>query len=265
LRTLGLLVAVALTTGAEASAWSLAAHHEVTQKAIDALPGALKTFYKKHRLEMPTLAPDARNPEHSQDRRFAIDRVVPFPFRSLPKTEADFQTRFGDDGKKLGRLPWMIRESYDKLVAAYKTGEKDTILKESDALASLLADLHNPMALTDNADGQKTDQPGLWVRFTERLPGRASNLGLDADAAHLIDDPTAQVFAVVTGSYVWIDNILYADDLARRYDAAYSGVYYEAFDERAGKILRERLGWAARNIASFWYTAWTAAGKPELR
>lgn len=264
MRTLALFVLIAVP-GTEARAWSAAAHHEVAHKAIDALPGALKGFYKRHRLEMPSLSPEARSTEHGQDRRFAVDRVAPFPFRNLPRTEADFVARFGEDGKNLGRLPWLIRESYDKLVAAYKGGEKDVILKESDTLAGLLADLHNPLALTDNADGQKTDQPGLWVRFSERFPGRASSLGLDADAAHLIDDPTGQVFAIVSGSYIWIDNILHADDLARRYDPAYTGVYYEALDERAGKTLRERLGWAARNVASYWYTAWTAAGRPELR
>ena len=33
-----------------------------------------------------------------------------------------------------------------------------------------MTDLHNPLALTDNADGQKTGQHGLWVRFTLKLP-----------------------------------------------------------------------------------------------
>ena len=33
-----------------------------------------------------------------------------------------------------------------------------------------MADLHNPLALTDNVDGQKTGQHGLWVRFSSKLP-----------------------------------------------------------------------------------------------
>jgi hypothetical protein len=248
----------------EAGAWNVSAHREVTDKAVDVLPGALKSFYKKHRLEMPTLSPGARSTDDGLERRFAIDRLVPFPFHHLPRTEAEFDAKFGEEGRKIGRLPWLIKESYDRLVAAYKGGDKDTILKESDALAAYMADLHNPLALTDNADGQKSDQPGLWVRFSDRLPSRAG-LGLSADGAHLIDDPMDQIFSIVTGGYVWVDNILYADELAHRYDASYTGVYYEGFEERAGKILRERLGWAARNSASFWYTAWTAAGRPELR
>ena len=53
---------------------------------------------------------------------------------------------------------------------AFKSGDKVRILAESDTLAGLVADLHNPLALTENADGQKTDQHGLWVRFSARLP-----------------------------------------------------------------------------------------------
>jgi hypothetical protein len=93
----------------------------------------------------------------------------------------------------------------------------------------------------------------------------ASNTGLDGDTAHLIDDPKGYVFSILLSSYIWIDNILYADEIAHRPDPGYGGVYYEGLDDRAGKILRERLSWAARNTASYWYTAWTAAGRPELK
>jgi len=36
------------------------------------------------------------------------------------------------------------------------------------------------------------------------------------------------------------------------------------FARRAGPILRERLSHAAEDSGSYWYTAWTAAGRPEL-
>jgi hypothetical protein len=34
---------------------------------------------------------------------------------------------------------------------------------------------------------------------------------------------------------------------------------------RLGPILRERLSSAAEDAGSYWYTAWTAAGRPALR
>ena len=214
---------------------------------------------------MPGLSPEARSSEHGLERRFAIDRITPFPFRDLPRTEADFTARFGDDAKTIGRLPWLAHESYERLVTAFKGGDKGVLLKESDTLSDLLADLHNPLALSDNADGQKAGQHGLWVRFTDRFPSRVHSLGLKADGAHLIDDPAGYLYSIVNGTYIWLDNVLYADDLAHRQDPAYGGVYYETLDERAGRILIERLSWAARDVASYWYTAWTAAGRPEMK
>ena len=32
-----------------------------------------------------------------------------------------------------------------------------------------------------------------------------------------------------------------------------------------GPILRDRLSQAAGDVGSYWYTAWTAAGRPELK
>jgi hypothetical protein len=250
---------------APALAWGPATHTQVLQEATNALPGALKGFYQHHRLEIPSLSPSVRPAPEGPERRFAVDRLLPFPFRELPHKEDEVIKRFGDEAKGVGRLPWLIQESYPKLVAAYRDNDKEAILRESDTLAGLITDLHNPLALTDNADGQKSGQPGLWTRFAEKFPARSAHIKFGADGAYLIDDPATYVFSIVASTYVWLDNVLYADEQARRQDPSYGGVYYESMDRHAGTILRDRLSWAARDVASYWYTAWIAAGKPELR
>jgi hypothetical protein len=40
-------------------------------------------------------------------------------------------------------------------VEAFRAKDKARILAESDTLATLVTDLHNPLALTDNTDGQE--------------------------------------------------------------------------------------------------------------
>jgi hypothetical protein len=262
-------MAVAVALGiplapASAWAWGPATHTQVMQEATGVLPGALKGFYQRHKLEVPSLSPNVRPAPEGPERRFAIDRLAPFPFREIPRKESDFDSHFGDDAKGVGRLPWLIQESYPKLVAAFRENDKEVILQESDTLAALITDLHNPLALTDNADGQKTGQPGLWTRFAEKFPAR-SHVKFGADGAYLIDDPATYVFSIVASTYVWLDNVLYADEQARRQDPSYGGVYYESMDRHAGSILRDRLSWASRDVASYWYTAWITAGKPELR
>jgi hypothetical protein len=90
------------------------------------------------------------------------------------------------------------------------------------------------------------------------------DLKLRSDAANFLDKPQEYVFSVMLETYVWADNILYLDALAARGKSGYSEYYFDDFARRAGPILRERLSHAAEDTASYWYTAWTAAGRPEV-
>ena len=270
-RTAALALIVLLSTPS-AQAWSPNVHELVTGRAVDTLPKPLKAFYKAHRLEMPSVAPvveedeEEKPPaEEGQDRRFAADILDPFPFTDLPHSEAELKERFPDKADKVGRLPWLVQDSYGRLVEAFKAKDKARILAESDALAALVADLNNPLALTENFDGQKTSQHGLWIRFAAKFPETlGKRLELNPDAARYLDDPRGYVFSVISRSYVWVDNILYADELAHRGKSGYSEIYFEALRLRAEARLKERLSDAAEDAGSYWYTAWTAAGRPEL-
>jgi hypothetical protein len=248
------------------AAFGPVAEQAILLQAIETLPKQLKPFYKEHRLEMPTLSPEATAAEKTPDRRFAIDRLMPFPFADLPRSEAEMKKRFGDPGGEIGRLPWLVQESYARLALAFKSRDKTKILEESDALASLVAEIHNPLALTDNGDGQKTGQHGLWIRFSQRLPeAMEKKLNLNPDAAIYLDDPKEYVFSMIGASYVWLDNILYLEELAKRGKGGYTEAYYEDLARRAGPVLRERLSHAAEDVGSYWYTAWTAGGRPEVK
>jgi hypothetical protein len=74
------------------------------------------------------------------------------------------------------------------------------------------------------------------------------------------------VFSIMLGSYVWLDNIEYLEELARRGKTGYGDPYYEDLARRVGPILRQQvLAPAAEDAGSYWYTAWTVAGRPELK
>ena len=249
-----------------AGAWGPAAHERVTTEANDTLPKGLRTFYKAHRLEMPSLSVESAATEDAPERRFAVDRLVPFPFADVPRTEAALKEKFGEEAGKAGRLPWLIHESYVKLVEAFKSGDKARILADSDELSGYVSDMSNPLALTDNYDGQKTGQHGLWTRFGIRLhDAMDKRVKLGPEAARFLDDPNAHVFSMATASYIWLDNLLYEEELARRGQSGFGELYYEAFERRAGPILKARLEQAATDVGSYWFTAWTAAGRPELK
>jgi hypothetical protein len=268
-RTWPLIVAVIVGALAPPSvlAWGPTVHQRVTSEAIDTLPKGLKPFYKAHRLEIPSLAVDQPPPEEEgTERRFTLDRFLPFPFADVPHTEAAMKAKYGDEAAKAGRLPWLIGDSYARLVEAFKSGDKGKILTESDVLSGYVADLHNPLALTENADGQKTGQHGLWVRFSVKLPeAMDKKLNFGGQAARLVDDPKAYVFSMITSTYIWLDNLLYDEDLARRGQSGYTDIYYDTLIEKAGPLLKDRLVDATTDVGSYWYTAWTAAGRPELK
>jgi len=134
-------------------------------------------------------------------------------------------------------------------------------------LAGLIVDLRSPLNLTDNFDGQRTGQHGLWVRIVEKLPQAVGkDLKLSPDAANYLDNPKEYVFSIMLGSYVWLDNILYLEELARRGKTGYGDPYFEDLARKVGPILRQQvLSPAAEDAGSYWYTAWTVAGRPDLK
>lgn len=259
-----LLVALGVLGAVPAWGWGPVAQRAVAGKAIDTLPKGLREFYRDHRYELPTLALEGKPPEETPEQRFAVDKLLPFPFAELPGDEAGFKARYPD--AEVGRLPWLIQENYARLVAAFKSGEKAAILSESDTLAALVAQMSNPLALSENADGQKTGQHGLWMRFSVRLPeAMEKRLKFDAEAARYLDDPKRYPIAMLQSGYIWLDNLLYEEDLARRGQSGFTETYYEAFELRAAGLLKARLSQAAADVGSYWYTAWSAAGRPALK
>ncbi|MEO5762643.1 MAG: hypothetical protein ABIR28_10070 [Vicinamibacteria bacterium] len=245
-------------------AWSDAVYRLVLRKAIDTLPKGEKKYFEDHRFELPSLVPDEDPPIRPDSRRFAIDLLGAFPFADIPRTEEGVKAK--TDPRLVGNLPFLLLEAHTRLVAAFKSGDKEKILTAADAVAILAADLNNPLGLSENFDGQKTDQPGLSKRFTAQLPeGMEGRLKISPEAARLLDNPRDYVFGTMVKNHVWVDNILYLDSLAKRGKSSYGAPYLEAFELRTGRLLGEFLSDAAADVGSFWYTAWTEAGRPELR
>ncbi len=242
------------------------AYVRTVEAAIDTLPGQLKPFYHAHRAEMPSLGLEPEFPPRSPERRFQLDRLLAFPFHELPHSEAAVAAKYGEKANGIGRLPWLVQESYARLVEAMKAQDKQKILRESDTIAGLMVDLNTPVNLTENFDGQLTGQHGLSVRITDKLPqALGSKLKLSPDAARYLDAPKDYVFEVIEASYIWLDNILYLEALAKRGKSAYGDIYFEDLARRLAPIEKERLSHAAEDAGSYWYTAWTVAGRPALK
>lgn len=260
---LSLFLLVVLLPGST-FAWSDAVYRLVVRKAIDTLPKAQKKYFEDHRYELPSLVPDEDPPVRPDGRRFSLESFGVFPFADIPRTAEAAKAKA--DPALVGSLPFLLIGAQARLVEAFKSGDKEKILEAADAVAILATDLNNPLALSLNFDGQKTEQQGLSKRFTSQLAeGMEGRLKLNPEAARLLEDPKDYVFGSMTRNHVWVDNILYADRLAYRGKSSYGGAYFEALELRTGRLLSEILSNAAADVGSFWYTAWTEAGRPALR
>jgi hypothetical protein len=247
----------------EAQAWDEAAARMFVEKAIDALPKQMKKFYEQ-RSEL--LLQQILDPVQMENRLlFEMDRLGEFPFIDIPETRESAVRKYGETLEEAGDLPWRIVETYEKLIEAFQNMDIAAIETLSAEVAFQIGELHNPVNVSQYGDGEPIDQHGLRERFDERLlEVYGGKLDFDTPTSIYLDRPTEYVFNIARRAYIWVDNILLHDYIARQGVASYDRFYYEGLWLRASVIINQMMQSLSRDAASFWYTAWVKAGKPEL-
>jgi hypothetical protein len=205
----------------------------------------------------------------------------------MPQTLKEAKAKFGDStiGKE-GSLPWQIEEMTEKLTKAFKDKNKSEILYIAADLAHYLGDATQPLHTSNNYDGQLTGQKGIHSFFESHLPqsfGEAYNF--HTGDAHFIKDINAETWAIITHTHSLLDSVLQAEKAAEqavpadkqfakdaggqvkknRYNQQiHSEEFAAAFHKQLNGIIERQLRAAADAAASYWYTAWVNAGKPDL-
>jgi len=267
-----LLVFAAWTLAATAAhAWGPESHRLMAGKAIEALPPELRAFYEANRqtITQNTNAPAdlaARNPAERRNQFIYLDHYGRFPFDSLPRSYTQAvrkQTKRVLDAN--GLLPWQIGVYSAKLTEAFKNRNWEEVKQISAALAFYVSEAHDPFATTENFDGHLSNQTGADVRFSTRLPERFSSFFFlrPNDAEH-ISDPTDRAFEICLSAHTWIQNLLLAERRARRGLVDYTDEFYDRYYNQAGAILIRQMSDASTDVASYWLTAWSNAGRPPL-
>ena len=66
---------------------------------------------------------------------------------------------------------------------------------------------------------------------------------------------------MITATYIWLDNLLYVEELAKpAANPATPSSTTTCSREKLGPLMKGRLEEATTDAGSYWYTAWTAAG-----
>ena len=269
------------------SSWGFFAHKRINRIAVFTLPKAMAGFYQANIefINEHAVDPDKRRyvdsleaPRHFLD----IDHYGKRPFMKMPVKWKEAAKKYSEDTlKKYGTVPWEIQYQYYRLVDAFKAHDTTDILKTSANLGHYIADAHVPLHLTQNYDGQLTNQQGIHALWESRLPELFSDkYNYNVGKARYIENPLNEAFKICRASFAGVDSVLRFErminkstpankkyEMVRRsnknvkdYSVAYSQAYHSALKGMVARRMRS----AILEIGSFWYSAWVDAGQPDL-
>jgi len=204
------------------------------------------------------------------------------PFARIPQRWNDAVVKYSEDTlNKHGTVPWTIQRNYYWLVEAFKNHDTTRILTTSANLAHYIADAHVPLHLTENYNGQLTNQTGLHALWETRLPELfGSSYNYNAGKAKYIENPLAEAFKICHTSFNEVDSVLRLQRIlnkqfpiskrmvrvkrGNRYVMDYSVAYSQAYQKLLRGMVQRRMRMAIASVGSYWYSAWVDAGQPDL-
>ena len=257
-----------------------------------ALPKPLQTFFYNHIdfITEESTVPDLRKfviNDKNESPRHYFDMENFGSKDSFPKTMEAAKKKY--DEKFLsqnGILPWYIQDMMAKLTVAFKEKRRTEILFLAADLGHYIADAHMPLHTSDNHDGQKTDQKGIHSLWESRLPELfVKNYKFSVPQAAYIENVSQATWDIILNTHSLVEPLLAVDKSLRTtatkeqiyvlddkgeiaknkyngpiYSDAYATKLHVALDGMVEKQMKK----AITATASFWYTAWVNAGKPDL-
>jgi len=183
----------------------------------------------------------------------------------IPQTLDSCESMYGADFvEDNGYLPWATRTSYDSLVACLASLNWDRAKYFAADLGHYVADGHMPLHLTNNYDGQLSNNKGIHYRYEiemiDYFNGEIDYTGWPAEA---IDDVNQYIFDYIYKNYPYKDSILIADNSAKiAYPGSYSFNYYSVLWDNTRDLTVMMFRNASHALAELLYTAWIEAGRP---
>lgn len=272
--------------------WGVIGHERINRAAVMALPKPLQTFFYNHIdfITQESTVPDLRRnvlndkmepPRHYFDMENFGDEAT------FPKTMDEAKLKYDEKFlTKNGILPWHIQDLMVKLTKAFKEKRKNEILFIAGDLGHYIADGHMPLHTSDNHDGQNTNQKGIHSLWESRLPELfAKDYKFNVPQSVYLENVEKATWDMIFDTHSLVEPLLAIDKKLRTAtpenkifvtDASgvivknkYGGTMYS--DEYAKQLHADMNGMVQQQMrkaitvtASFWYTAWVNAGKPDL-
>jgi hypothetical protein len=253
------------------------AHRLSVEAAVGYLPDPLRAFFsgREAALSDLSLEPDTRlkasDPDEARRHFFEMDALLrPDPTRvaGVPHDLDAARRKFGDAAlRRAGILPWWIAAVAADLSRAMRAGDAAEIVKRAAYLSHYVADLHQPLHLTRNFDGQKTGEDGIHMAFERfMIERRRESFRPPPGPVELlrrIEDPAGWALGRAASVFGSVEPLLEADREAVAAAKAKGTDYYRELDARAAPLARRLLEQSARATAALWISAWIDAGRPD--
>lgn len=287
-----LIAFVVLGIGFLTLSWGIVGHERINKAAVMALPQQLQVFFYNHIdfITQEASVPDIRkyalnykdeNPRHYFDmENFGKVDSIPQTFEAAKKK---YDAKFLNDN---GILPWYIEDMMAKLTKAFKDKNRAEILFLAADLGHYIGDAHMPLHTSANHDGQLTDQKGIHSLWESRLPELyAKNYNLNVPQAHYYEDVHKAIWDMINDTHSLAQPLLDIDKKLRtstpenkvfivdadgkvaktKYNTSkFSDEYASKLNKELNGMVESQMKKAIEATASFWFTAWVNAGKPDL-
>ncbi|MFT5232231.1 MAG: hypothetical protein ACI9UK_000788 [Candidatus Krumholzibacteriia bacterium] len=270
----GALLVTLCLIGAPNSAysWGFTVHRMLNRTATTHLPAEFAGFGQwVDDLESQATAADERkccDSNESNRHYIDIDDYPEFFTGTLPQSLSGMVAMYGQsrvDGNGVG--PWALDDQFWLMVQAFQNEDWSAAVDAAADIGHYAGDMHNPMHLTLNYNGQLTGQNGIHSRHESQMTGD-----------HIVElEPFPSTVgaygSILEGVFDWIDvqfpgvDMILAADLAAKSAAGgstSSNTYYDTLWQEIGPETTIWLQDASEAIATIWYTAWLEAGSPLL-
>jgi hypothetical protein len=263
-----LLLLLLLFAPVRVFAWSARAHRLVTDLAVDLVPAPCAEQFRTARAELMqhSVEPDTvlrdRDGQREAVRHFIdLDAYMPYPFSGFPRTYREAVARY--DRRTVnarGVVPWVILRLRHQLREELRAHDRDAIVRDAGYLSHYVADVHQPLHLTVNYDGQRTGNDGVHLRLElglvdDRIESYEAALRGHLPNAARLRDVRSEIFTDFVTTYPLVDIIMQADRAAAGSLWRYSPFYYRRMDAALHNTIERQLGRAAVLLASIWTTA----------
>ncbi|MBG9377217.1 hypothetical protein I5907_13325 [Panacibacter sp. DH6] len=268
--------------------WGFLVHKTTHQLATYELPKPLCSFFYKHidYLQYNAVRPDVRrNTDKSEEAKHYID------FEAYGDSAAyKMPLHWNDAVKKYsadtllayGYVPYQVITIQQKLTAAFRQMNTDSILFYAADLGHYIEDANVPLHTSLNYDGQLTNQKGLhalWESVVPEIEINNYNLATKHRAKYIKHKEQA-VWNALRRSHALTKDVFAKElEVSRRFTDAtkyriqnrngkevkyYTTDFAKAYAAALGNSINEQLIYSANMVADFWYTAWVDAGRPDV-